>query len=186
MKKHGMSSKYAPENLGAPSCEAMQNSSERVYWIPNKPFLLLLLACLPHCGQKPRSIIPAEKASCTQAQARQPQKLPTIRSLELTKTSCGNLLRWTPVSPNVCKRTDTECGPAEWHVFGYYIYRFPKEGFVPRTPLARMKATATQFLDKRVAKKQIRTTYSWCYLVRPVFRVEEKIIIGKTSQIVCA
>lgn len=125
--------------------------------------VIWLLFLSSSCGRKQRNIFtfPQEE----------PKKLsifdfPVVKGIRVTKVSHGNKITWFPLS-NI---TQTKV------FLGYNVYRLTLQGFIPKKPLNAIPLINNEFLDKQKTDKQ-------SYLIKAVFRVNEKTIEGLSSQI---
>jgi len=62
-------------------------------------------------------------------------------------------------------------------LIGYNIYQFSKSGFVPKLPLNKNPIQNNYYISEKKNS---------CFLVRGVFKIDEQISEGPSSNILCA
>jgi len=134
-----------------------------------------LLGFFQGCGRKQKNIFNfPEKESIKINRV----LLPPVKGLIITEEKKGNLISWRSIDlPAVY-------GPGKHPVIfnGYNVYRLVKGRFVPKAPINKKPIKDTSFLD-RTARASV---HHHAYLVRAVFTIDDQIVQGVASQIVCA
>ncbi len=130
------------------------------------PFFFLIF--LSGCGRKQPTIFNFEEAKKILKVDK--LELPAVYILQPLKTREAVLLMW---------RMDSS--PA--NLIGFNVYRFERGNVVPIHPLNEKLISNFEYWDYFFDDFYKRRSY--CYLVRPVFRIEEKFIEGIASKIVC-
>ncbi|MFH1644365.1 MAG: hypothetical protein ABIA74_04285 [bacterium] len=103
--------------------------------------------------------------------------LPIPKNLDLEKKGEDIFLLWQDVKNDLYLNDD------EYKItfVGYNIYRFVHSGFIPKNPLNKKPIKINNFCDKEIVKIQ----NNYCYLIRAVFEIQNKIIQGPASKIIC-
>lgn len=139
-------------------------------------YIILFLLLLSGCGRKQKNIFNfSEKENLKKVNK---FDLGFIKGIQVKKTDLGNLITWNSLykEKKELKRS----------FLGYNIYRLVRSSLVPKNPLNKKTIIQTMFLDKEVLfissyLKQKR----YCYVLRSVFLIEDKIYLGLISQIIC-
>lgn len=134
------------------------------------PLLVATLALLiaPGCGRKNSSFLNFNKSK--PAVKVNPLTLPAVRGLTAARISDEIVeVCWQPV-----------INPA-MDLQGYNLYRFVRTAFIPKKPLNKEPIQDKNFRDNLTNKKDV----AFCYVVRPVFKIEGKNFEGPLSQVVC-
>ncbi len=109
--------------------------------------------------------------------------LPVVQFLQAEKKGNDIFLTWQKIN------NDFNLNENKSKVFfvGYNVYRFVDSGFVPRKPLNKRPLTLNNFCDVGVLepKGNHSSEFSYCYLVRAVFKIKDKNYQGPASQIIC-
>ena len=71
----------------------------------------------------------------------------------------------------------------EKNFLGYNIYKLVHSLIVPKKPLNKFYIKETTFLDKNIRIEKGKSCD--CYLVRAVFKINDQIIEGPSSQVIC-
>lgn len=158
MKQRGNSLKTILKNSNLPSCKVKTGKIFILF------FVCLSLVMQVGCGRKPKNIL---AFGTTDRQQKKTKYIfyPTIKNIELTPTNIGINLSWKPIEHE--------------HLEGYNVYRFSRTTFIPKNPLNKTPMTTTTFTDSHPPK-----TYVAHYVIRAVFKKENKHVEGPTSQIV--
>ena len=151
--------------------------------------LTLSLLFLTHCGRKNNNFLNFDAAK------HEPKinklTLPSVKGVRITQTTNEQIsLAWKEIE--FVENTD-DTPPKQF--LGYNVYRFARSAFIPKKPLRKkgLCCTTTKtffhdttyldvFEDQGMREPE---TQPICYAVRPVFKVNSKIIEGTTSKIVC-
>jgi PBP1b-binding outer membrane lipoprotein LpoB len=106
--------------------------------------------------------------------------LPAVRGLSITKTKDGMLLSWLDL---FSRKSSPEINSLQKNFVGYDVFKLTKKMFIPRTPLNKAPLTTTQFLDRSNAHTKKSGVKSF-YLIQSVFKFDNQIIKGPSSQVV--
>lgn len=147
--------------------------------------LILFSICLIFffgCGRKQKNIFhfPSDKTTLKVSKL----SLPVVKRLKVQTTQQGNLLSWQDLSDSEKKRF-TENDKIEINFIGYNVYRLVKSLFVSKKSINHLLIKENQFLDDQIFQKDLKQETS-CYLVRAVFKFQDKNIQGPASQVVFA
>ena len=92
--------------------------------------------------------------------------LPAVQNLTVKKEGGIVTLRWKKILD-------------AWRLSKYNIYKFIRTAFIPKKPINKIPLTKTHYIDKS------KTASNTCYLVRPVFTIKGRQVVGPGSKIVC-
>ena len=123
-----------------------------------KTLLVLLILLLPSCGKKRRNFFTYQEKNVNDKFNR--LTLPSIKGLHLD----NDTIRWVPIKHG--------------KFIGYNVYKFPPGKFIPKNPVNVEPLKSTNFVTKSKTKR------SYCYVIRGVFSVENKLTEGPTSKII--
>lgn len=101
-------------------------------------------------------------------------------SLKLWPTG-GEISRSTRASFN--QKNNTSIKSLQENFVGYDVFKLTKQNFIPKHPLNKNPLTETQFWDKNKKSTRKTKTKSF-YLIQPVFKFDNQLIKGPSSQIV--
>ena len=139
-------------------------------------YIILFLLLLSGCGRKQKNIFDfTEKKTVHRVDK---FDLGFIKGIQVKKTDQGSLVTWDFLS-------------AEKKIYkndfiGYNVYRLVRSSLIPKKSLNKKPIIQTTFLDKEVLllSSDLKQK-SYCYVLRPVFLVEERIYLGTISQVAC-
>jgi hypothetical protein len=134
------------------------------------------------CGRKQKNIFyfPSGKSALKVSKL----SLPVVKGLKIQKTLQGNLLSWYDLSDQERHRF-TELDKIEIEFVGFNVYRLVKSIFVPKKPVNQLLIKENRFLDNQIIQKEFEQESNY-YLVRAVFKFQNKNIQGPASQVVLA
>jgi hypothetical protein len=147
--------------------------------------LILFSVCLIFlfgCGRKQKNIFHFSSDKTTLKVSK--LSLPAVKGLKIQKTKQGNLLFWQDLSDSEKNRFVVD-DKIEIKFVGYNVYRLVKSLFVPKKAVNQLLIKENQFLDDQIFQKKLEKE-SNSYLVRAVFKFQDKNIQGPASQIVFA
>ena len=148
----------------------MKNKFFKIIFIPTWAIVPLFAILTFGCGRKNNNFLVFDKEKVLTKINK--LTLPSVRNLKihnktlLTKT----LLTWKPIKNDI-KKTE---------LLGYNVYKFSRTAFVPKKPINKKIIKKPEFLDMYKQKKQTEV----CYIVRAVFKIDNRIIEGPASKIV--
>ena len=116
-----------------------------------------------------------------------PLLLPFVRDIKLEKTDKGNLITWQSIkdSERFYAKNNYPTIKYKKELLGYNIYKLVSAFFIPKKALNSDLIKSTEYLDESILNQLVKDKTANCYLVRAVFKVEDKIFHGPASQIVC-
>ncbi len=138
--------------------------------------MILFLLLLSGCGRKQKNIFDfTEKKTVHRVDK---FDLGFIKGIQVKKTDQGSLVTWDSL--------DAEKKIYKNDFIGYNIYRLVRSSLIPKKSLNKKPIIQTTFLDKEVLllSSDLKQK-SYCYVLRPVFLVEERIYLGTISQVAC-
>ena len=137
--------------------------------------IILLLLFFSGCGKKQKNVFDFTKKKVVAKVFK--FELGFVKGVQVKKTDQGNLITWNvlDVSPKY-----------EKYFVGYNVYRLVRSSIIPKKSLNNKPIIKNELLDGEVLSLSDEFKLkSYCYVVRPVFLIDEKIIFGAISQIVC-
>ena len=138
--------------------------------------IILFLLLLSGCGRKQKNIfVFAEKKTIHRVDK---FDLGFIKGIQVKKTDQGSLITWNSL--------ESEKSEYKKDFIGYNIYRLVRSSLVPKKSLNKKPIIQTSYLDKEVLllSSDLKQK-SYCYVLRPVFLIEEIIYLGVISQVAC-
>ena len=137
-------------------------------------FLFIFLIFISGCGRKQKDVFyfPPEHKVLNVNKL----ELGYVKNVKVLKTDIGNKILWQPAEIK-----------NEKEFLGYNVYKLVSASFVPKKPLNKSPIMQTNFLDKEVLQNNNlnKSKKCCCYLVRAVFKIDDKIYEGPSSQVVC-
>lgn len=147
---------------------------------PKVSIILFLIILFFGCGRKQKNIFhfPSDKPTL------QVNKLyfPAVQGLKVIRTMQGNVLSWQPVKNLKEIQIDAK-EKVTVEFMGYNVYRLVNGFFVCKKSVNEFLIKDLQFLDSKVLEKNLIGQHH-SYIVRAVFKVNDKIIQGPSSQVV--
>jgi len=141
--------------------------------------LIIFLVIQAGCGRKQKDIFYFSKEEALPRINR--LSLPCIKQITCKKDGCTNKISWKllPLINSYDK--------GEALLLGYNVYRLVSAYFVPKKPLNKKQIITDNFyLDEQVAIDPVlKKEQKHCYVVRGVFKINNRKIIGPSSRIVC-
>ncbi len=139
--------------------------------------LIISFLLFTGCGRKQKNIFSFEPEPKIKVKK---LDLPAVRGLNITPKDGFPELTWFDLFN---QKNSTQINSLQKNFVGYDVFKLTKQNFIPKHPLNKNPLTETQFLDK--SKKPARKNPSKSfYLVQPVFKFDNQIIKGPSSQIV--
>lgn len=138
---------------------------------------LIFASLIMGCGRKQRNIFsfePEPEIKITKLD------LPSVTGLHAVKTNNGNLLTWFDL---FLSKKNIQLSLRKNFV-GYDVFKLTKQNFIPKTPLNKKPLAETQFLDINIKDSSKADTSKIFYLIQPIFKFDNQIIKGPSSQIV--
>lgn len=139
-------------------------------------FVILFLLLLSGCGRKQKNIFDfTEKKTVYRVDK---FDLGFIKGIQVKKTDQGSFITWNSLV--------SEKKEYKKDFIGYNVYRLVRSSLVPKKSLNKKPIIHTNFMDKEVLllSPDLKQK-SYCYVLRPVFLIEEQIYLGAISQVVC-
>ncbi|MBD3273376.1 hypothetical protein GF385_03455 [Candidatus Dependentiae bacterium] len=136
----------------------------------------LFLFFLFGCGKKQKNIFDFSKKEVFKKVNK--FELGFIKNVKVEKKTFGNLITWdySNVSNQYVKNFS-----------GFFIYRLVRSSIIPKKSLNKKPILENKFLDKEILSLPSDLKQkNYCYVVRPVFFIEKRKILGLLSQIVCS
>lgn len=134
-------------------------------------FTLFLGLILSSCGRKQRNIFFFPEKEPVRINK---LSLPVVRGLSAQLSDKKIMVSWLPIDA-------TTTLPDHISFVGYSVFRLTKGYFVPKQPIHKQPITTTFYSDGNLPKKD----FSFCYMVRTVFMINDQISYGPASNIVC-
>ena len=108
---------------------------------------------------------------------------PVVNFLSAEKKGNNVFLSWQKIKDDFNLNQDK----SKVIFVGYNIYRFIESGFVPKNPLNKKPLVSNNFCDVNVLKFKNNncSIFSYCYLIRAVFKIQDKVYLGPSSRVIC-
>ena len=108
--------------------------------------------------------------------------LETVKGVKAVSSADGNKITWQPVVLE--EKLYQKKYPKE--LLGYNVYRLVDSSFVPKKSINTEPSIETKFVDKDIFNQtNLKTKDYSCYLVRAVFKINDLIVQGPSSRVVC-
>jgi len=137
-------------------------------------FLFVSIAFIAGCGKKQKDVFyfPPEHKVLNINKL----ELGYAKNVKVLKTEAGNEILWQFAEIK-----------NEKEFLGYNVYKLVRASFVPNKPLNKSPIKQTRFLDEEVFQRNRlkKRKKCFCYLVRAVFKIDDKIYEGPSSQVAC-
>jgi hypothetical protein len=142
----------------------------------NKIYLIfILIFCFSGCGKKQKNIFDFTQKKINPKINK--FELGFIKGITAKKTTSGNLITWNKLKTNKKHINNFK---------GYNIYRLVRSSIIPKKSLNKKIIENTNYLDQEIfLLPDDFKQKNYCYVIKPVFFIENKIFLGITSQIAC-
>lgn len=103
--------------------------------------------------------------------------LPAVKGLTAQKNDLGVHISWLPL---FSEKTLSQVNRFQNNLLGFNIFRLENNAmFIPKTPINKHVITVNYYID--TSNKNITNA---SYTIQPIFKFENKIISGPSSQII--
>jgi hypothetical protein len=129
------------------------------------------------CGRKQKNIFsfePDPKIKATKLD------LPAVTGLSITKNDGCVILTWFDLFN---QKNNAQIKALQKNFIGYDVFKLTKQNFIPKHTLNKTPLTETRFVDK-TRRPPGKTPKKSFYLIQPVFKFDNQLIKGLSSQIV--
>ncbi len=140
--------------------------------------ILFFLLIFSNCGRKQKNIFdfpdPDEKPEFKVNKL----SLPAVKGVKVERAELWNKISWQKVS--ILEVTLDKKIKKEF--IGYNVYRLVNSLFVPKKTVNKFWIRGKEFLDTQALEQDL-ADQSHSYLVRAVFKINDKIFEGPASQV---
>ena len=145
--------------------------------------LIITLFLFSHCGRKKKYPFSFKTKKTTPSI--EMLDLPSIKGVTIKKEKKGKKTSWKQLEKSALQKLSQR----DTVFVGYNVYRLTNYGFVPKTPLNKKPLSRTEFFDKQTLvtcfeNRKQKQHQKASYVVRAIFKVNKKIILGPLSRII--